>query len=407
MKTKLWGLAVLGLISSKMAAQNTFEKGFYIDNNGNKIEGSIKNLDWYKNPSEFEFKTDDKASPKLLEIKNVKEFEIDNRIKYVRAEVNIDTSSDNINSLSDGKEPVFVKETVFLKSIVDGKYALYEYVGTNVKRFYYQTDNDIHPLLFKKYAISETQVAQNNTFIEQLNNLINTSSCNTVKSSDVSKIRYSEKDLKDIFMNINTCGSSEYKVFEKKNNSNFFHLTVRPGINFSSLEINNSQASLFNTDFGSKTNFRIGVEAEFVLPFNNNKWAFIAEPTYQYFNSEKEMTIESVSYKKSVKYSSVELPVGIRYYTYLSENSKLFFNASFIFDAVLNSSEVLYGQVDAKPRKVEINSTGNVGLGAGYYYKNKYSIEFNLHSKRNFHGDSIADEAVYKNFSIIFGYRLF
>ena len=51
----------------------------------------------------------------------------------------------------------------------------------------------------------------------------------------------------------------------------------------------------------------MGIEAEFVLPFNNNnKWSIIAEPTYQYFKADKEVftsTIlgEKVSNKSSVK----------------------------------------------------------------------------------------------------------
>lgn len=34
------------------------------------------------------------------------------------------------------------------------------------------------------------------------------------------------------------------------------------------------------------TSFRFGLEAEFVMGFNNNKWAFLLEPTYQQFESE-------------------------------------------------------------------------------------------------------------------------
>ena len=43
----------------------------------------------------------------------------------------------------------------------------------------------------------------------------------------------------------------------------------------------------FDLKFDSNTNVSLGIEAEFILPFNKNKWAIIFEPTYQYYKTEK------------------------------------------------------------------------------------------------------------------------
>ena len=48
----LAGLAVTGLLQ----AQTKFEKGYFVDNSGQRTEVLIKNLDWKNNPTEFEFK---------------------------------------------------------------------------------------------------------------------------------------------------------------------------------------------------------------------------------------------------------------------------------------------------------------------------------------------------------------
>jgi hypothetical protein len=60
-------------------------------------------------------------------------------------------------------------------------------------------------------------------------------------------------------------------------------------MNFSSFEmVNDYYSGSGNAKFDNKISFRIGLEAEFILPFNKNKWAVFAEPTYQYYKTEKQ-----------------------------------------------------------------------------------------------------------------------
>jgi hypothetical protein len=57
------------------------------------------------------------------------------------------------------------------------------------------------------------------------------------------------------------------------------------------------------------------------------------EPTYHYFKSETEIPIDKVK----VNYTSIEIPIGVRHYFFLNENSKVFINGSFIVDISFNS----------------------------------------------------------------------
>jgi len=395
------------MLGAKLSAQNKFEKGYIINNAGNKVEGLIKNMDWSRSPSQIEFQQDTNTPAKSYGIETIKGFEIEGKAKYIKAEVDVDTSSDDINALNDDAKPLFVKQTVFLKTVVEGKYTLYRYANQNVERFFYQKEDKTEPLVFKRYMVSGSHIGKNNTYLKQLEDV---SDCGNTTAG--SAVEYRENDLKALFIKFNTCGNEEYKSFDEKSNKKLFHLSIRPGVNFSSLEIkNNSPHNVFNADYGSKTNFRIGVEAEFVLPFNNNKWAIIAEPTYQYFKADQEVfttTIlgEKVSNKASVKYSSVEVPVGLRYYAFLNDKSKLFFNASAIFDIPMGDSEIVYNMHYYAEEKFKIESSVNLGLGIGYKYNDRYSIEFNMHTKRDFVKPG-QNETAYKNFSIILGYTLF
>ncbi|WP_223606778.1 outer membrane beta-barrel protein [Chryseobacterium sp. OSA05B] len=400
------------ILCVQLSAQNNFEKGYVINNDGSKVEGLIKNMDWNRSPSQIEFKQDNSASSKLLSVDVIKEFEVEGKAKYVRSEVDIDMSSDDINSLDDDEKPSFTKKTAFLKVIVEGEYTLYGYSNENVKRFFYQQEGKTEPLVFKRYMISGSNVAKNNTYMRQLQALSN---CENIKASQISGLEYRESDLKDIFIKFNTCKNGDYKSFEKKTSNSFFHVSVRPGVNFSSLDLTNGKgADIFGSDFGSQTNFRIGVELEYVMPFNNNKWAIILEPTYQYFKkTEKDVpttTIlgETVANRASIKYSSIEVPIGVRYYAFLNEKSKFFFNASFIFDVPVGESEAVFERYQFAAEKIKIGSSTNFGFGVGYKYNDRFSVELNMHTKRNLFGsDSSVRTADYKNFSVILGYTLF
>lgn len=53
MKTIL--IFTLTILSINTFAQD-FEKGFYIENNGKRVDCLIKNIDWLYNPESFEYK---------------------------------------------------------------------------------------------------------------------------------------------------------------------------------------------------------------------------------------------------------------------------------------------------------------------------------------------------------------
>ena len=92
----------------------------------------------------------------------------------------------------------------------------------------------------------------------------------------------------NFFRKYNDCSNSEFinhtKTKEKKD---LFNFTIRPGIRSSSLVVKNGEYFWREIDFGKGLiSFSFGLEAEFIMGFNNNKWAFLVEPTYEQFESE-------------------------------------------------------------------------------------------------------------------------
>ncbi|RIH62758.1 porin family protein [Mariniphaga sediminis] len=383
---------LITLLSYNGYSQISFEKGYYVNNDDQKIDCIIKNIDWEDNPTQFVYKLSEYDEQKTLTIDSVKEFGINNISKYIRHKVKIDRSSNDINDLSNDRNPAFMEETHFLKVLIEGKINLYSYKEGNPIRYFFNKGNSgIEQLVYKEYTTSENKVGVNAQFKQQLWLLLR---CPCISVSDIEQINYRRKELVSLFKTFHECSHSECISFEKRQNKNSFNISIRPGLNRSSLSISNSN----NTDFGAELGFRFGVEAEYVLPFNKNKWGVLIEPTYQYFKSEKIVSYRNVS----VDYKSIELPIGIRHYFFLNDNSKVFVNGSFILE-YSGKSKIDY----VNSIILEIKTGINFAFGLGYKYNNRYSVELRYLTDKDFFRNYMYLKNDYKTLSVVFGYTLF
>jgi len=387
---------------------DSFEKGYYIDNNDQKINCLIKYIDWENNPTEFEYKPSENSESKKATIKSIKEFGINNILKYVRSTVNIDRSSENIKYLSNDRNPIFQEEELFLKMLVEGKANLYIYEDNNLKRFFYNKDNsEIKQLIFKTYKNNENKIGENNRFRQQLWVDLK---CRNLKTSKIENLGYTKTELVRLFIEYSECHNKESISFEIKQKRDFFNLTIRPRVNNSSLTIQNSTSNFIDNDFGSKNGFGFGLEAEFILPFGRNKWAIAIEAAYQDFNVEKTKNVNSLSggvLISKVSYRSIEIPVSLRHYFFLNKNSKIFINGSYILDSSLKSSIEFSRADNSNISTFEIKPQPNLGLGIGYKQNDKYSLELRYQTDRNILPDFVSLNTAYETLSIIFGYSLF
>lgn len=388
-------------------SQISFEKGYFIDNSGQKTECYIKNNDWGSNPTDFKYKLSENGEIKTNDIESVKEFGIYNIIKYIKAIVQIDISSENINELSTDKNPEFNKVQLFLKVLVEGKANLYE--GGSYKKFFYNIDNsNIEQLIFKSYK-KEDQIDVNNQFRIQLwNNL----KCSNISMDEISKLNYQKNSLIKLFSEYNKCNNTDFIDYAEKQQSKrkVFNFNIRPRINNSSLTIQSETINYENTDFGKKMNFGLGIETELILPFNKSKWALIIEPTYQNFKVTKTKGYNSAiggEIIAAVKYSSIEIPVGLRYYFFLNQNSKIFINACFVYDLNLNSGVEFSMDGRSGIYSRDFNNSSNFAFGIGYKLFDKYSIEVKFNTTRNVLNEYVTWNSEYKTTSVILGYTLF
>ena len=396
-------------------SQISFEKGYFITNSDKKIECLIKNVDWVSSPVSFKYKESEKDEIKETGIEAVKEFGIYNSSKFLRETVQIHNSSDDINNLSYNRNPVFTEKQVFLTVLIEGKANLYTY--GNSKKYFFKTDNTkIEQLIFIKFKNSYSEVAENKLYQKQLwDNL----KCDRIKTTDVGKLLYTKNSLIDFFILYNNCNgttsitdnSKIVNYDSKEEKKDLFNLNIKTRINNVTMAVQNEMNDFRDTDFGKKTNFGIGVEAEFILPVNKNKWALFLEPTFQSFNGE--VTNEKTAlYGFGVltaksDYNSVELPIGIRHYFFLNPNSKIFLNAAFVYDLSFGSSIKFIKTDGSTQDSLEISNGNNFAFGLGYKLYDKLSLELRYNSNRDFLSKYSAWSSDYKSFSIILGYTLF
>ena len=383
-------------------AQVAFEKGYFINEQNEKIDCFIKNLDRPNAPRSFTYKLTTDAPEEKGEMSEVKEFGMGEQIKFVRHEVLIDRSSNVATELKKKRGAEFEKETLFLKILVKGEGSLYFYQYKTFKRFFYQLGgNDLEQLVYKRYLAKTNRIATNNRFRQQLK-----VGLDCVDLSNTKNLDYTKKDLVKLFESYNKCKGKEYISYKpKKNNKGSFNLWLKTEAMYSSLGYSLSDKYYDRINKSDKSwNYQYGVSIEYILPVRNKKWSILLEPTYQTYSDEVERLYEfiEVTEKISIDITSLEVPLGIRYYMYFNKDAKLYFNVHYLMDWY-SRFEVDFELHD---KFTEDIVRGNFAFGAGYVYK-RFGIEVRYKMGKDFLGAYGARKTDYKGPSALLSFRIF
>ena len=397
---KNFSLVVLTLlVSFTTIAQINFEKGYIITENDQRLEVYIKNQDWKYNPTVITYRQDLESQNIDISIHELKEFGIKDISKYVKFHVDIDTSPVSLKNLGADKRPHFEKRTLLLKVLVEGNARLYKYENGNDRKYFFETnEKEIEQLVYKEYRV-ENYIKSNNNYKQQLFNHLK---CEGISRSKIERVDYDEQDLTEIFRTYNSCKDPNYEQQFKKAKKGKFQLNIRPGINLTSLKsfIQNSPGYIL--EFDTKISWRIGIESEFILPFNNNKWSLLGEVSYQEYKNEYDNTGASndpfaPSSKQEIDYSYLDIAVGARYYLFLNDENKIFVNLAYVPNITINK----------KHGPLEISKAANFAAGIGYKYSDKYAAEIRYGFNRNILNRYIYHYSEYNTLSFILSYTLF
>ena len=166
-----------------------------------------------------------------------------------------------------------------------------------------------------------------------------------------------------------------------------FHLRVFAGVTNSSVKITG-----VTTNVKTKPMFTIGLEGEFFLPTEKEKWSFLLSSAY---NAYPTNTTQINNRIYTIAYKTIDVQLGFRYYAWLGESSRLYLNPSLVFYTPINS------EINGKTP-----SNGfTYSVTAGYAYDN-FSLEFRYYPERQIVSD-VDENARYWSYSFLLGYRIF
>lgn len=392
-------------LSIQIYAQIKFESGYLIDNFGVRKTCLIKNMDWAKNPEEFEYKLSENGEIQKGNLLNVNEFGTDEGNKYIKMVFEFDKSTDIASKLSNNGTPEFAIKTGYLKVLIEGKINLYVYNSGGIARYYVIKEGEmLETLVYKKYRVSELRYKENNMFRNQLWNLVKD---NDFKLKEIEKLSYNYNEISKLILKYNQQNSN--LVMDNTNKSkSILNFYLKTGLNSSSLELSNPVVN-GNYKYENATSIYLGLEAEFILGINKNKWALLIDPSFSSFKG----TVKNANGEPQsiIDYASIDIPLGIRYNMYINENSRIFINTFYLFDfptkldAKLKTSSGFIGYND-------LNWQGSTTdyepiFGLGYNYKNKLSAEVRYCFNNDLLNRLRFYDTKYSTLSIIFGYRIF
>ncbi|MBB6611052.1 hypothetical protein H7F15_08390 [Pontibacter sp. Tf4] len=419
---QIYLLALLLVFSATAFAQSAFVPGYFIDNAGNRVECFIRNYDKRINPSNFEYRLTEDGQTEIATINDVQEFEILNTVhKYKRFEVEIDRSSNDIEHLTNFREPYFNKEARFLRLLVEGKASLYGYYEADgFERFFAgMPGKKVEQLIYKKYFEAENLLGENKMFQNQLAMML---SCEAISADRLNKTSYQERALLKLFMDYNACINSEVTNYSDRRQKGEFRLTPKVGINTSSTKMTYYYKILtvyyeseFNSGTGRTLSPQIAVEAEYVFPFYNKSWSFFVEPGIQWHKQDVEgeykrhQNIKSDAGTISVNYTHFSVPFGFKYAHTTGSGNRIFVKGAMSFNSIIDDSDVYEAEgFKSYPDLTDQSffQKASYAAGIGYANKKRMSLEVIYHIDKKVVDDGTWEIEMVKSFSVLFGYRI-
>ena len=363
-------------------AQIRYVPGYFISTSGTRTECLIRNVGWLNNPAEFQYRLADNGAEQTGGLSDVKEFGVAGT-RYVNATVKIDTSSQSLKTLGTSKYPEWDERQVFLKVIAEGAADLFEYRARGLERYFYSVEGDpIEQLVYKQYRVNATEVGSNLMYLQQLKTAV---SCGNVSDASLRKIRYEKNALDKYFRAYNACRGESVASAPPKKRMRF---TITPGVDFAEFKVDNDNG--FTKDYTKETSFRLGLMLEYTLSFNRGKWSIIGEPTFQNYRS-----------GSSVRYGSIEIPLGLRHYFFVGPRAALFVNGFVVSDLPVKYVVTWSQTLTYKANFPSLSFAAGAGVRFG-----KFSIEGRKYFTRSVLDDADRFFFVYNKASVGLGYTI-
>lgn len=375
-------IAFVLTLTTSAQAQTNFLPGYFINKQNEKVECLIKNTDSRFAPKSIEYKIDAEAVTKKISTDSLAILEIFDKWKYQRFTTKIDVSKEKNTELTRSKEPEFEERNLLLKVLNEGDINLYALEDGRLSLFFVkEKTNAIEQLIYKEYMDEQRILRKNQLYKSQLSNYLKNGS---VSNSDIANINYNKKELMDLIGKHNQHSGNDNIVYEKVEKG-VASIALKAGANIIRSGVSEASAKEYLTDFGTKLNLRAGIEIEYLLPYNNYKWALVSDPAISIYQAQNEEQVSFISdgvVKSAIKYNAIELPLGIRYYHKLNDASRLYATASYVINFSSNSTLEYSRSNDVLLKEIAIRPRWNLYFAMGYKFNDKMGVEMRIYNNQ-------------------------
>lgn len=361
-------------------AQIRFDKGYVIGNDGKRTECLIRNRGWNNNPVKFDYKLSENGEVVEGNLQNTSEFAIEGEFKYTRATVAMERSSARVGKQQRDAKYQLSSETHFFRNLYDGQHSLYVYEDSGLLKFFDRDPSGkFTQLIYIEYIDDNRYLRKYNQFHGQL---LNEFSCPDATLESFAKVEYTISGMTNYYRKTGQCKGE--KVAEQKRAKGDFNL--RPFVGFKSMKLNAAPGSQGNAEVSAnKSTVAYGLELEYILPTNKNKWAVLVAVEHNALKDKMDLPdgISTTDKRAEIEYSAIQIPVGARYYTYLSKNMKFFATGTMIFNFMNEDSQVIYnGGADRFDYVYFEGNSYNFGIGAGVSYQ-RFNAEIRYYTPQS------------------------
>ncbi|MGB3800207.1 MAG: hypothetical protein WA952_10365 [Lewinella sp.] len=374
-----FGLPVAGF------AQKTYQPGYLIDGNGKREAVQILNKDWRYNPTEIQVRRTADQDPITVPTEALREFGIDGKARYINRHVAIEKSSVS-RTTRNTTRPVQEVERVLLRVEVEGEASLYSYRAPRVTKYFLTQDGgQINQLMYTVHRAADGGLVETRTFVRQLQRLLTCDDSFSVGTD----LNYKLAALTDVIMAYNTCASGGEQIVygNETSKGKSFYLTLQPGFYYTDYKLISAGNNERILDSENRLALRIGVAAEYVLPYGANTFSVLFQPSYYRFSAPAMLPEPSESESESeylMEYAAFDLPVAFRAYHFLQRDIKVF--ASGGVGVIIPFGELYENGNEVYKMKGMLATHLEVGVR----YRERYNLAIGYESQ----GNSLLSEAV-------------
>ncbi len=302
-------------------AQKTYEPGYLIDGNGKREAVQILNKDWRYNPAEIQVRRTADQEHITVPTEALREFGIDGKARYINRHVAIEKSSVS-RTTRNTTRPVQKVERVLLRVEVEGNASLYSYRAPRVTKYFLTLDDgQFTQLIYTVHRAADGSLAETRTFVRQFQRLLTCDGSFSVGTD----LEYKLAALKDVVTAYNACasGGAQTVYGTETSTGKSFHFTLQPGFYYTDYKLISTGNNERILDSENRLALRLGIAAEYVLPYGANTFSVLFRPSYYRFSAPAALPEPSES-EYRMEYAAFDLPVALRAYHFLQKDVKVF-----------------------------------------------------------------------------------